>query len=104
MVKARLCFDLTLPALPEEVIQQVRGVLHMVQAHLPDGFLADDLWFCLNQRHFSNKSHHVAAAVPEDNDELEEAVAVLNMQPKLHQPKKALPQPPEVWGPDVEVC
>ena len=30
MVKARLCFDLTLPALPEEVIEQVRGVLHMV--------------------------------------------------------------------------
>ena len=55
--------------------------------------MADDLWFCLNQRHFSNKSHHVAAAVPEDNDELEEAVAVLNMQPKLHQPKKKASKP-----------
>ena len=60
--------------------------------------MADDLWFCLNQRHFSAKSHHVAAAVPEDNDELEEAVAVLNMQPKLHQPKKKASKPGKLTG------
>ena len=50
--------------------------------------LAEDLWFGMNQSHFSAKSHHVAAAVPEDDDELEEAVAALNMQPKQPQPPK----------------
>ena len=27
---SRLCFDLVLPALPEEVIEQLRGILHTV--------------------------------------------------------------------------
>ena len=26
----RLCFDLVLPALPEEVIEQLRGILHTI--------------------------------------------------------------------------
>ena len=30
--------------------------------------LADDLWFALNQCHYSATSHPVAAAVPEDSD------------------------------------
>ena len=34
------------------------------------------------------KSHHVAAAVPEDSDKLEEVVAALNVQPKQPQHKK----------------
>ena len=44
--------------------------------------LADNLWFDLNQRHLGAKSNHVAAAVPDDIDELEEALAELNVQPK----------------------
>ena len=28
---SRLCFDLVLPALPEEVIKQLRGILHTVE-------------------------------------------------------------------------
>ena len=61
----------------------------------------------MNECHFDAKSHHVAAAVPEDNDKLEEAVAALNVQPKRTQSKKkkAKPgKPREVWGPDIEVC
>ena len=50
--------------------------------------LTDDLWFGMNQRHFGAKSRHMTAAVPEDDDELEEAVVVLNIQPKRPQPKK----------------
>ena len=52
--------------------------------------LADDLWFGLNQCHFGAKSHHVAAVVPEDNNNLVEAVAALNVQPKRPMPKKKL--------------
>ena len=50
--------------------------------------LADNLWCSLNERHSGAKAHHVAAGVPEDGDELEEAVAAFNMQPKRIQLKK----------------
>ena len=60
--------------------------------------LADDLWFALNQCHYSAKSHPVAAAVPEDTDELEEAVATLNVQPKQTKPKKKEAKPGKPAG------
>ena len=50
--------------------------------------LADDLWCGMNEHHSSAKSHHVAAVVPEDGNELKEAVAALNVQPKRPQHKK----------------
>ena len=165
VVDSRLRFDLVLPALPEEAIEQIRGVLRTVDhldrpyvdlkarllrlltpkpadmclklinggelsdrrptqlietmlALLPPGAdenilfktlyvtklprevrshvlahgmhldsremadLADDLWCGMNECHSGSKSHHVAAAVHEDGDKLEEAVAVLKVQPK----------------------
>ena len=168
---ARLRFDLVLPALPEEVIDQVRGVLHAVD-HIPDPYyalktrllqiytpkpldlcqkiiygpelgdrtpsslmdtmlallppgepdgllfktlyinrlpmdirdhvvaaglnltsremaaVADNIWFARCSRQGGNKLPPVAAAVPESNEQLEEAVAALNVQTKRHQPKK----------------
>ena len=50
--------------------------------------LADDIWCSLNERHSGAKAHHVAAAVPEDGEELAEVVAALNVQPKRSQHKK----------------
>ena len=50
--------------------------------------LADNLWFARNSRQSDSKHHPVAAAVPENVKELEEAVAALNVRPKRHQPKK----------------
>ena len=74
--------------------------------------LADDLWCGLNERHSGAKSHHVAAAVPDDGKELAEAVAAQAQahpaQEHCHQgrqgPGEALPRPQEVWRPDLEVC
>ena len=43
----------------------------------------------MNECHPGAKSHHVAAAVPDDSEELAEAVAALNVQPKRPQHKKA---------------
>ena len=60
--------------------------------------LADDLWCGMNECHSGAKSQHVLAVVPEDGDELEEAVAVLNMQLKLHQPKKKASKPGKLTG------
>ena len=60
--------------------------MHLDSREMAD--LADDLWCGMNECHSGSKSHHVAAAVHEDGDELEEAVAVLNVQPKWPQPKK----------------
>ena len=171
VVDSRLRFDLILPALPEEVIEQIRGVLRAVEhldrpyvdlkarllrlftpkpadnclklihgaelgdrrpiqlmeamlALLPPGAednilfktlfvtklpkevrghvlangmhldsrelseLADDLWCGLNECHSGAKSHHMAAAVPGDGEELAEVVGVLNVQPKGPQHKK----------------
>ena len=50
--------------------------------------LADNLWFARNSRQSDSKHHPVAAAVQEDVEEIEEAVAALNVQPKRPQPKK----------------
>ena len=50
--------------------------------------VADNLWFARNGRQSNSKHHPVVAAVPEDTEELEEAVAALNLQPKCPQPKK----------------
>ena len=50
--------------------------------------LADNLWFARNQCQYNAKPHSVVAAILQDVDELEEAVAMLNMQPKRTQPKK----------------
>ena len=51
-------------------------------------YVADNLWFARNGRQSNSKHHPVVAAVPEDTEELEEAVAALNVQPKHPQPKK----------------
>ena len=51
-------------------------------------YVADNLWFARNSGQSNNKHHPVAAVVPEDTEELEEAVAALNVQPKHPQPKK----------------
>ena len=71
--------------------------------------LADDLWCGMNECHSGAKSQHVLAVVPEDGDELEEAVAALNVPPKWTPAQEeegrqawqatweALPQPREVW-------
>ena len=171
ITNTRLRFDLVLPALPEEVIKQLRGILHTVNniAHpyralktkllrrftpkpldlcqriiiggelgdrspgqlmesmlalLPPGepesmlfkthFLnrlpadirnhvaaagfnntasemadiANTLWFASNSRQGGNKRSQVVAAVQEDDENLEEAVAALSVQPKRPQPKK----------------
>ena len=160
-----LRFDLVLPALPEEVIEQIRGILHAVdnianpyralkirmldlftpkpldqcqkiihggklgdRRHSqlmesmlallppgePDGMLfkthfinrlpldirdhvvagsfnlssremaavADNLWIARNSHQSGNKHHLVVAAVQEDVEEVEVAVAELNVQPK----------------------
>ena len=50
--------------------------------------VADNLWFARNSPQSDNKHHPVAAAVQEDVEELHEAVAALNVQPKHTQPKK----------------
>ena len=92
--------------LPREVRSQVLAHgISLSSREMAD--LAEDLWCSMNECHFAAKSHHVAAGVPEDNDELEEAVVALNVLPKQIQSKKkkAKPgKPREVWGPDVEVC
>ena len=68
--------------------------------------VADNLWFARNSRQRDSKHHPVAAVVQEDVEEIEEAVAALNVQPKRPQPKKKAAkggksqgklQPPEVW-------
>ena len=51
--------------------------------------VADNLWFARNSRQRGKKHHPVAAAVQEDVEELEEAVATLNAQPKLPQPVRS---------------
>ena len=168
---SRLCFDLVLPALPEEVIEQLRSILHTVDdiadpyralktklltkftpkpldliqriinggelgdrspgqlmesmlALLPPGepesmifkthFLnrlpvdirnhvaaagfnhtateladiADTLWFASSGRQGGSKRGQAVAAVQEEDENMEEAVAALNVQPKRPQPKK----------------
>ena len=50
--------------------------------------VADNIWFARCSRQGGNKLPPVAAAVPESNEQLEEAVAALNVQTKRHQPKK----------------
>ena len=50
--------------------------------------VADNLWFARNSCQSGNKHHPVVEAVQEDVEELKEAVAVLNVQPKRPQPKK----------------
>ena len=42
----------------------------------------------MNECHPGAKSHHVAAAVPDNREELAEAVAAINVQPKHPQHKK----------------
>ena len=68
--------------------------------------VADNLWFARNSRQSDSKHHPLVAAVQEDVEEIEEAVAALNVQPKRPQPKKKAAkggksqgklQPPEVW-------
>ena len=58
--------------------------MHLYSRELSE--LADDLWCGLNERHSGAKIHNVAAAVPDDSEELAEAA--LNMQPKRPQHKK----------------
>ena len=50
--------------------------------------VADNFWFARNSCQSNSKHHPVAAAVQEDVEEIEEAVAALNVQPKHAQPKK----------------
>ena len=73
--------------LPREVRSHVLAHgMHLDSREMAD--LADDHWCSLNEHHSGAKAHHVAAAIPEDSDELEEAVAAFNMQPKRIQLKK----------------
>ena len=44
--------------------------------------IADNLWFASNSRQGGNKHSQAVAAVQEDDDDLEEAVAALSVQPK----------------------
>ena len=60
--------------------------MHLDSREMAD--LADDHWCSLNEHHSGAKAHHVAGAIPEDSDKLEEAVAAFNMQPKRIQLKK----------------
>ena len=50
--------------------------------------MADNLWFAANLSKGGNKRSQAVAAVQEDDEDLEEAVAALSMQPKQPQPKK----------------
>ena len=50
--------------------------------------MADNLWFTSNSRQGGNKCSQAVAAVQEDDEDLEEAVAALSVQPKRPQPKK----------------
>ena len=50
--------------------------------------MADTLWFASNSRQGGNKRSQVVAAVQEDDENLEEAVAALSVQPNRPQPKK----------------
>ena len=165
--RPRLRFDLVLPALPEDVIKQVRAILHTVRQHrrplqgpqgavsgalhpqaagsLPEDHLTavssatggpasswrpcwpcchpgslmasssrpssstgcqrtsattwwqpastpppgrDNFWFTANSTKGGKKRSQAVAAVQEDDQDLEEAVAVLSVQPKRPQPKK----------------
>ena len=73
--------------LPKEVRGHVlANGMHLDSRELAE--LADDLWGGLNERHTGNRSHHVAAAIPDDDGELVEAVAALNVQPKRPRHKK----------------
>ena len=73
--------------LPKEVRGHVlANGMHLDSRELSE--LANNLWCGLNERHSGAKSHHVAAAVPDDSEELAEAVAALNVQPKHPQHKK----------------
>ena len=48
--------------------------------------LADNLWFTRNQHHYRSNHHSAVAAVLQDEEELEEAVPAINVQPKWSQP------------------
>ena len=50
--------------------------------------IADTLWFASNSRQGGNKRSQAVAAVQEEDENLEEAVAALSVQPKRPQPKK----------------
>ena len=50
--------------------------------------IADALWFTSNSRQGGKKRSQAVAAVQEDDENLEEAVAALSVQPKWSQPKK----------------
>ena len=72
---------LNVTKLPKEVRGQVlANSMHLNSRELSE--LADNLWCSLIECHSGAKSHHVAAAVPHDGEELAEAVAALNVQPK----------------------
>ena len=73
--------------LPKEVRGQVvANGMHLDSRELSE--LADDLWYSLNECHSGANSHHMAAAVHDDSEELAEAMAALNVQPKCPQHKK----------------
>ena len=50
--------------------------------------IADTLWFASNSRQGGNKSSQAVASVQEDDENLEEAVVALSVQPKRPQPKR----------------
>ena len=106
MVDSRLRFDLILPALPEEVIEQIHGVLHAVEyldlpymdlkARLLKLFTpkpADNCLKLINSLELSDRRpiqlmEAMLALLPPSAEELADAVAVLNVQPKCPQHKK----------------
>ena len=74
-----------------KLIEEVRSHVLAKGMHLNSrelSELVDDLWCGLNEPHSGAKSHHVAAAVSNDSEELAEAVLALNVQPKCPQHKK----------------
>ena len=50
--------------------------------------MADNLWFAANLSKGCNKRTQAVAAVQQDNEDLEEAVAALSVQPKRSQPRR----------------
>ena len=54
--------------------------------------IANNLWFASNSRQGGIKRSQAVAVVQEDDDDLEEAVAALSVQPKRPQPKRRPPR------------
>ena len=62
-------------------------------------YVADNLWFARNSGQSNNKHHPVAEVVPEDTEELEEAVAALaTCNPSTPSPRRRPPRAARARG------